>query len=134
MVISGDNKLTMKTLIKYIISGSIGVLTHLVLLTLMVETMNMPEVFASNISFCIGATVNYLLQHNFVYNCEGGHGKHASRFAMVTLMGLLINYVVFSRLLAVIDFYLLAQLMTLIIVFVFSFIINTTFTFRKETL
>ncbi len=76
--------------------------------------------------------MNYVLQHNFVYNCEGGHSKHASRFAMVTLMGLLINYVVFSQLLLVMDFYLLAQLIALIIVFVFSFIVNTTFTFRKE--
>lgn len=123
----------MKTLIKYIISGSIAVLTHLLLLTLMVEMMQVPEVFASNISFCIGAIVNYLLQHNFVYNCEGGHGKHASRFVMVTLTGLLINYVVFSQLLTFIDFYLLAQLITIVMVFVFSFIVNTTFTFRKET-
>lgn len=122
----------MKTLIKYIISGSIAVLTHLVLLMMMVEMLQAPEVFASNISFCIGAMVNYLLQHNFVYNCEGQHGKHASRFIMVTLTGLLINYVVFSQLLTLIDFYVLAQLITIIIVFVFSFIVNTTFTFRKE--
>jgi len=122
----------MTTLIKYIISGSIAVLTHLVLLTLMVELIGVPEVFSSNISFCIGAAVNYWLQHNFVYKCEGKHGKHASRFAMVTLIGLLINYVVFSQLLSVVSFYLLAQLITLVIVFVFSFIVNTTFTFRKE--
>lgn len=124
----------MKTLIKYIISGSIAVLTHLALLTLMVEVMHVPEVFASNLSFCIGAVVNYLLQHNFVYNCEGDHSKHASRFAMVTLTGLLINYVVFSQLLQIIDFYLFAQLVTIIVVFVFSFIVNTTFTFRKEAI
>lgn len=121
-----------KTLVKYIISGSIAVATHMILLTIMVEMLQAPAVVASNISFCIGAIVNYLLQHNFVYNCEGGHSKHASRFIMVTLAGLLINYLVFSQLLTVIDFYLLAQLITIIIVFVFSFIVNTTFTFRKE--
>ena len=121
-----------KILIKYAISSSIAVLTLFLLLRLMVEMMGVAEILASNISFLIAATVNYFLQHNFVYNCEGGHGKHASRFAMVTLTGLLINHVVFSQLLSVISFYLLAQFVTLIIVFVFGFIVNTAFTFRKE--
>ncbi|HHL18405.1 MAG TPA: GtrA family protein [Thiothrix sp.] len=123
----------MKTLIKYIISGSIAVSTRLVFLAVMVEIMHMPEIVASNLSFCVSVSINYLLQHRFVYKCEGKHSKHASRFIMVALTGLLINYIVFSYLLTVIDFYLLAQLITIILVFAFNFIVNTTFTFRKET-
>lgn len=131
MIIIGDNKPTMKTLIKYIISGSIAVLTLFFVLTFMVEVLYMPKIFASNVSFAIAAIINYLLQHKFVYKCEGKHVKHASRFVIVTLMGLFINVMVFSQLLDVIDSYQFSQLITIIIVFVFSFVVNTTFTFRK---
>ena len=119
----------MNTLFKYIITGSFAVFSLMCILLLLVEVFNVNKVVASAIAFVVASVINYSLQHRFVYQCTGGHDKHALRFFLVTVVGLGINSLLFPQLLKVMDIYLLAQLVTIVAVFMFSFIMNTKFTF-----
>jgi len=122
----------MNTLYRYIISGSTAVLTMLVILFILVEALSLEKVIASAIAFTLGSVVNYLLQYHYVYKCDGAHSGHSLRYILVTLGGLFINSLLFAQLLEFIDIYLLAQLITIAVVFVYSFTINTQFTFKEK--
>ena len=121
----------MNTLFKYIITGSLAVFSLMCVLILLVEVFEVNKVVASAIAFIVASIINYSLQHRFVYQCTGAHDKHVLRFILVTVVGLGINSLLFPQLLKVVDIYLLAQLVTIVAVFMFSFVMNTKFTFRE---
>ena len=122
----------MNTLFRYIVAGSTAVLTMLGILFFLVEFLSVDKVIASAIAFTLGSVVNYLLQYHYVYQCDGAHSGHSLRYILVTSGGLLINSLLFAQLLQFMDIYLLAQLVTIGVVFVYSFIINTQFTFKEK--
>ena len=121
----------MNTLFKYIITGSLAVFSLMCVLIFLIEVFDVNKVVASAIAFVVASIINYSLQHRFVYQCTGAHDKHALRFILVTVAGLGINTLLFPQLLNIINIYLLAQLVTIVVVFIFSFIMNTKFTFRE---
>ena len=82
--------------IKYVISGGLSALTWLILLWIGVEFVSLPKTLSSFIGFCVGSTVNYSLQHRYVFKKYGNHGLFLKRYIVVTGFIFLCNYIINS--------------------------------------
>jgi putative flippase GtrA len=123
-----------KQFIKYVISGSLSVLTCLILLWIGVELLSLPKIFSSFIGFCIGSILNYSMQHRFVFKKSGGHAIFFQRYVFVTSIMQIINMTMFWGLVTYTSIhYLLAQIIVIGLVFICNYIINSTYTFMKTS-
>lgn len=120
--------------IKYVISGSLSVLTLLIILWIGVEFLSLPKTLSSFIGFCIGSIINYSLQHRFVFKKSGDHGVFFKRYVLVTSIMQIVNVVMFWGLVTYTNIqYILAQTIVIGFVFICNYIINSTYTFMKTS-
>jgi len=120
--------------IKYVISGSLSVLTLLIILWIGVEFLSLPKTLSSFIGFCIGSIINYSLQHRFVFKKSGDHGVFFKRYVLVTSIMQIVNVVMFWVLVTYTNIqYILAQTIVVGFVFICNYIINSTYTFMKTS-
>jgi len=120
--------------IKYVISGSLSVLTLLIILWIGVEFLSLPKTLSSFIGFCIGSIINYSLQHRFVFKKSGDHGVFFKRYVLVTSIMQIVNVVMFWGLVTYTNIqYILAQTIVVGFVFICNYIINSTYTFMKTS-
>jgi len=120
--------------IKYVISGSLSVLTLLIILWIGVEFLSLPKTLSSFIGFCIGSIINYSLQHRFVFKKSGDHGVFFKRYVLVTSIMQIVNVVMFWGLITYTSIqYILAQTIVIGFVFICNYIINSTYTFMKTS-
>lgn len=120
--------------IKYVISGSLSVLTCLILLWTGVEILSLPKTLSSFIGFCIGSILNYSIQHRFVFKKSGGHAVFFKRYVFVTSIMQIINMAMFWGLVTYTSIqYILAQILVIGFVFICNYIINSTYTFMKTS-
>lgn len=120
--------------IKYVISGSLSVLTCLILLWTGVEILSLPKTLSSFIGFCIGSILNYSIQHRFVFKKSGGHAVFFKRYVFVTSIMQIINMAMFWGLITYTSIqYILAQILVIGFVFICNYIINSTYTFMKTS-
>ena len=123
-----------KQFIKYVISGSLSVLTCLIILWIGVELLSLPKTFSSFIGFCIGSILNYSMQHRFVFKKSGGHAIFFKRYVLVTSIMQIINMTMFWGLVTYTGIhYLLAQIIVIGLVFICNYIINSTYTFMRTS-
>lgn len=116
--------------IKYVISGSLSVLTCLILLWIGVELVSLPKTLSSFIGFFVGSIVNYSLQHKYVFKKFGNHGLFLRRYVVVTSIMQAINMVLFWGLITYTSIqYILAQVLVIGFIFLCNYIINSTYTF-----
>ena len=121
-------------LIKYIVSGSLSVLTTLILLWIGVEFLSLPKLFSSFVGFCIGSILNYSIQHRFVFNKSGGHAIFLRRYVIVTSIMQIVNMTMFWSLISYTSIqYILAQIIVIGFVFICNYTINSTYTFMKPS-
>lgn len=120
---------------RYGFAGGMAVLTHLVVLSLLVELAGFDKAVASAIGFLAAIPVNYLLQHRFVFTRTGRHGHYFARYLGVTLAGLGLNCGLFLLGVNVLGFhYLPTQIVVIGAVFAANFFVNRHFTFSQPGL
>ncbi len=120
--------------IKYVISGSLSVLTLLIILWIGVEFLSLPKTLSSFIGFCVASIINYSLQHRFVFKKSGDHGVFFKRYVLVTSIMQIVNVVMFWGLITYTSIqYILAQIIVIGFVFICNYIINSTYTFMKTS-
>ena len=121
-------------LIKYIVSGSLAVLTTLIILWIGVELLSLPKLFSSFAGFCIGSILNYSIQHRFVFKKSGGHTTFLRRYVFVTSIMQIVNMIMFWGLISYTSIqYILAQIIVIGFVFICNYTINSTYTFMKPS-
>jgi len=125
--------------VRYTLAGGAAVVTHLAVLSLLVELTPINKMLASAIGFVCAIPVNYLLQHRFVFHSSGTHGIRFVRYIVVTLSTMILNVLSFWILAEIlIVYYVTAQLLTMGLVFTMNFVLNRTYTFadpgRKDSL
>ena len=86
--------------IRYAGVGAVGTVAHYVTLVLLVG-FGTPVVPASTTGFVLGAFVNYALNHRLTFASERAHRVALPRFFAVAGVGLLLNAVVMTGMLAV---------------------------------
>ncbi|MDJ0896183.1 MAG: GtrA family protein [Alphaproteobacteria bacterium] len=111
-------------------AGGAAVATHLAVLGVLVEWAGTDKTAASTAGFLCAIPINYLLQHRFVFACEGAHRVFFWRYLLVTLIALGLNAILFRigiDLLGV--HYLVTQVFVIAFVVSFNFLVNWKFTF-----
>lgn len=117
---------------KYLLAGGFAASVWVFILWICVSLFGLPEEFSSFIGFVIATTINYKLQHKYVFMMEGDHYSLFKKFIMVNIFTQILNLVFFWYLLNVLNIqYLIAQIIVIGIVFVINFIINRSYTFKK---
>lgn len=116
--------------LKFSLVGVAATLTTYFVLVLLVEVLHQAAVPASVLGYLAGAAVNYVLNYRFTFSSTQAHQVAIPRYMTVMAVGFALNviimYVAVSRLAI---HYLLAQLVAVAIVLVWSFALNRRWAF-----
>jgi putative flippase GtrA len=116
-------------LVKYAVSGGAAAIVHLLIFSA-ASRAHVRPVAASAIGFCTAVIVNYLLQYHWTFNHQGSHATAFGRYISVTLLSFAVNLLAFKLLIDHVDLDpLLAQAITIVVVFVFNFGLNSSYSF-----
>jgi putative flippase GtrA len=121
-----DSKFT-----RYILFGSVAVALHLTILTAMVEISETDEVTASQTGLFVAIIANYFMQRRFTFSSNVSHALALPGFIVMSLVGGLINFVIFRSLLSFMH-YIPAQCISILAVFVMNFMISNLVLFRHR--
>jgi putative flippase GtrA len=117
-------------LIKYFVFGSIAATLQLVLLYLLVQYGEMSEYLASQIALLSAIVLNYFLQRRFTFKSTASHTFALPGFMAMSILASLVNFLAFSALLPYLH-YLAAQCISLVVVFLFNFLISSKIIFAR---
>ena len=116
--------------LRYAGAGAIGTLAHYALLITLVQLAGVPAVTASAAGATIGALVNYVLNYRFTFASQRAHRVALPRFALVSILGIVLNTIVIAALLALARVhYVVAQVIATGVVLLVGFIVNRKWTF-----
>lgn len=88
---------------------------------------------ASTIGFMTSACGSYVLNYHFTFRSRESHGPAIAKFMTLVSVGLAINYGLMQLLVGAGWYYLVAQICTTGVVFLWNFIGNSLWTFRAYT-
>lgn len=114
---------------RYVVIGFGATLAHYVVLFGLVQVGVSPW-RASVIGSVIGATLNYFISRQAVFNSTRGHIGAMVRFGLVALLALGCNATIMAIGLALGLYYLVAQVFASAITAVFNFLVHRHWTFR----
>jgi putative flippase GtrA len=125
----------MHKIIRYVGAGAVGAVTNLVVFYVLIDMFSFWYVAASICSFLAALGVSFTVQKFFTFRDRSTDAmmKQMSLFAIVALFSLLLNVAILYFLVDIVGLYHLAgQILTMIIVAVFSFVMYERFIFREE--
>ena len=121
----------LRQFVKFFGVGSASAVGHFGVLILLVQVFGMAAVPASAAGALIGAWINYVLNYRYTFRSDKKHSEAVFKFAVVALLGLVLNTLfmwlgveIFSM------HYLLSQVVTTGLVFIWNFVANRCWTFR----
>ena len=118
--------------VKFAGVGAIGTAAHYATLVLLVQTQWAGPVIASSAGAVVGAVVNYLLNYHYTFASNRRHREAFWRFFTIAAVGFLLNGLLMALLTQQLAlFYLLAQVITTLLVLVWNFLGNRVWTFRE---
>lgn len=121
---------TVSHLIPYAAVGAFGTTAQYLTLLLLVEAWNASPILASTIGFCIGTSVNHILNHRFVFKSTTSLRNTALRFYLVAAVGLVLNFIIMYVLHHLLRLnYILSQVLGTAVVFLFGYTTNRFWTF-----
>ncbi|MBL8438070.1 MAG: GtrA family protein [Zoogloeaceae bacterium] len=113
--------------------GLAGTGAHYLALIGLVEGAGVDPLFASIAGFCLGALVNYLMSHRFVFRSQRAHQEALPRFFAVALTGLAWNALLMKLMVHSAGWpYLVAQLLTTGLLVFWHYAVNAVWTFRTH--
>jgi len=116
---------------RYAIVGVIGTFTHFGILTLLVEAFNGDPVISSVVGFIITVIVSYYLNYRWTYKSSKKHKATLTRYLIVSLAGLCLNTAIIYVTVNILNlWYVIGQLIVVIVIPVHNFILNTYWSFK----
>lgn len=117
---------------RYVISGTLSAGAHIGTLAALVA-LDIGPVPASTIGFIFSIVVSYSLQRVWVFRSSDSHLRTAPRFALATLVAMILNSVIMTLGVEVFTVnYIAAQLVALILIPVSNYVINSSWTFAER--
>lgn len=117
--------------LKFAAGGAVGTACHYATLVLWVEAFGGDVVAGTFAGFCVGALVNYLIAHRFVFRSARAHAAALPRFALVAAVGAAINTGIVAALHGAGVHYLAAQVVATGAVLAGNFLVNRAWTFTE---
>ncbi|MDD5175056.1 MAG: GtrA family protein [Sterolibacterium sp.] len=123
----------LRQLIRFAGVGLMSAVGHFGLLILLVQGPGMGPVPASAAGALLGAWINYSLNYRYTFRSAKKHQETVLRFAVVAAIGLLLNTLFMWLCIDLLGiYYLLAQLLTTGMVFIWSFLASRYWTFQVK--
>ncbi len=123
-------------LTQFILFGAIGALGtagHYVTLIILVELIHYDPTFSSLFGAIVGAIINYLLNYKYTFKSNKPHHIAASRFMLIAAIGAGINTLLMYTFIQIAGiYYLLAQVITTLVVLIWNFLLNKMWTFSEK--
>lgn len=117
----------------YTSSGAIAAIIHFLILILLVQFLFFPPVLASIMGYIVGATVNFLLNHHWVFQSSRPHAETAPKFFLIAASGLGLNATMMYFLVTMLQIhYLLGQIATTSSVLVWNYYWSSRWTFTRN--
>jgi putative flippase GtrA len=114
-----------------LVGAAATALQYLILVLLVHQGLASPT--ASTIGFVSSAFGSYVLNYHFTFRSRGSHGPAMLKFMTLVSVGLALNYGLMQLLTGAGWYYLVAQVCTTGVVFLWNFIGNSLWTFRAYT-
>jgi len=123
----------LRKLVTFGMMGILGTPAHYLTLILLVEACGVGPVFATSAGSLVGALANYTLNYHYTFKSSKAHSDTGPKFFLIALMtGILNALLVYLGVDLMGMHYLLVQIGATLIVFLFNFVLNNTWTFRLE--
>ncbi|MFN8494220.1 MAG: GtrA family protein [Caldilineaceae bacterium] len=96
-MLAHSNHKEVRRFAKFATVGAAGAVTHVTLLNLLVQLAHLPSVAANPIGFCAAVLQNFILNRRWTYpeSRERHAGSQLLQFAIVSLVGLVLNQLIF---------------------------------------
>jgi len=119
---------------RYGLVGVTGTVVHMGTLVVLVEIFLIKPLFASTTGFILALMTSYILNRTWTFKVKKKNSKYFIKYAMVSLLGLLLNnFIMYITVYLFKWWYLLGQMSVITIVPVINFILNNFYTFNEET-
>jgi putative flippase GtrA len=123
--------LDLRRLVRYGFAGAASAVTHLGILTVLVELAGFRPVMSSALGFTASIGVSYLLQRSWVFASAVPNHVALPRFLLVTAVGFTLNVVIMWGGTEALQLnYLLVQLVALVAIPLSNYTLNSIWTFR----
>jgi dolichol-phosphate mannosyltransferase len=123
--------------IKFCFTGSLGAVTNLIIFFILADRLNLQEIPAGIICFCIAGTQNYIINQKWSFVGSSGHKLSIKRwmgFLSVSLLGLAANLGILRIVLFNFDlpYKFIAQALGIMAGMAINFIVSKFVVFRKK--
>ena len=128
--VTSDSRLA--TFSRFLLTGGLATAIQFLLLWLFVDIAKWNPTFSSGLSFALSACVNYTLSYYFTFAAKVSHRTATLKFVIMVCIGLLLNtsfFHMFNYLLS--GQYLLAQMVSTLLVILWNFNISSKWIFNK---
>lgn len=115
---------------RFLAVGAAATALQYAVLLALVELAHAPKVTSSAVGYLCGAVASYLLNRRFTFQSDIAHGKGFAKFMVVNLIGLGLNTLIFSVVLAFGAHYVLAQVTATGLVLIWNYLGARLFVFR----
>lgn len=117
----------------YATIGAVGTAGHYTTLIICVELLAIRPILASTFGFIVGAVINYFLNYFLTFRSSKKHHEALPKFMITATVGMLLNLLIMSLALKILMlYYLLAQVVSTLLVMTWTFAINKIWTFADK--
>lgn len=131
---SKQSNLSKRSLLTFMVVGGFATGLQYFLTIIFVLAFELPVIQASALGFAISAVANYFLNARLTFRSKESHMATLPRYFVTSAIGLLVNYVVLSLLIATDIHPIPAQILTTLCVTIWNYMISGVWTFKKRTL
>jgi putative flippase GtrA len=117
-------------LVKFVIVGGTGTALHYLVLIALVALQHMKPGYAAGVGAVMGAIANYWLNRRFTFDTQRPHRETLPLFALMALVGALLNGFLVAKLSSAGVYFLLAQAIATVVILIINFIVSKTWIFR----
>jgi putative flippase GtrA len=126
-----SGNISLRSLATFLVVGGFATGLQYAIMALLMALAGVPALAASNTGFAISAVANYLLNAKLTFRSERSHASTLPRFAVTAALGLGINALLLSLLIAAGLHPAPAQILTTAGVLIWNYTLNALWTFKK---
>lgn len=126
-----SGNVSLRSLASFLVVGGFATGLQYAIMALLMALAGVPALAASNTGFALSAVANYLLNAKLTFRSERSHAATLPRFAVTVALGLGINSLLLSLLIAAGLHPAPAQVLTTAGVLIWNYTLNALWTFKK---
>ena len=126
-----SGNVSLRSLASFLLVGGFATGLQYAIMALLMALAGVPALAASNTGFALSAVANYLLNAKLTFRSERSHAATLPRFAVTVALGLGINSLLLSLLIAAGLHPAPAQVLTTAGVLIWNYTLNALWTFKK---